>query len=204
MVISVGGLSGPLLLLVLALIVEATASERPAWLRPEVGIAKLAEALARRLTRPIAGVLMVLLPALLAGPALLLLGWLNVPDLIVLALSVWLLRGCLTLAAPDAEALARGFVAPLFYYALFGVPGALFYRALDAMMARLGPAPSAAPAGLHRLLTFVPAQLARVVLHVARAVRGTNLSDGRTVRLAAWIAAGAAALTLYPRHGFLV
>src|SRR5438045_780469 len=108
----------------------------------------------------------LLVPALFAGGTLLL-AWLNVSDLLVLLLSVWLLAGCLSLSPPPggaaeelagaamAEELSARLVAPLFYYALFGVPGAIFYRAVGTVRAR-GQAAGWAAARLENLLGFIP------------------------------------------------
>jgi cobalamin biosynthesis protein CobD/CbiB len=213
-------LSGPLLVLVLALIVATTLGGSSPGVLPGVWMERLTTALLRPSrsggSRHWNAVIRVLLPSLFAAAALLL-GWVNAPDPVVLVLSVWLLAGTLSVPVPGAESmidqLAGRFVGPLFYYALLGLPGAVFYRAVHG---------AAAPAWwLDRWLTFVPGRLAMAAVRLAGALRGqdaramTRPGDGplapaqvaeawRTVRLAAWIAAAIAALALYPRHAFLV
>jgi adenosylcobinamide-phosphate synthase len=91
------------------------------------------------------------------------------------------------LAAAAIESLAENasdsFVAPLFYYALFGLPGAFAYRAcntLDAMIGYHGryeylgkPA-----ARLDDLLNVVPARLTAAFLLVAGALVGADARAG--------------------------
>ena len=313
--ISVGGFSGPLLALVLALILDATLGEYPNALHPVVWMGKLISALERLApARPVAqlvhGAMIALLVPSLFGGAALLLGWVNLPEPLVLLLSVLLLKASLALGAlgkaamVEREALQRGdlagareglrslcsrdpsaldpgalaagtiesvaenlsdsFVAPLFFYALFGVPGALAYRAvntLDAMIGYRGRYEylGKAAARLDDLLNWIPARLTAAALVLAGALRGQDARRGlriwrrdgartespnagrpmaamagllgvrldkpghyqlgdaadalsplkideawRTARLAAWIAAALAALSLFPRHGFLV
>jgi hypothetical protein len=186
------------MVLVLALLLDATVGELPAALNPAVWMEKLSARLGR------------LAPLLIAPftAAAVLLGWVNAPDPLVMALSVWLLAACLTLPESGAaEPLATRFVAPLFYYALFGVPGAILSRAVLA----------ARTAWLDRVMTVIPGWLAAGALALAGRLRGRVTSARqsapspleldearRTARLAAWIAAAAAALSLYPRHGFLL
>jgi adenosylcobinamide-phosphate synthase len=218
-------LSGPLMVLILALIVGATLGEYPPAIHPAVWMDKLTAALRRLLParRAYAGTLALLVPSLFAGAALLL-GWVNAPDLVVVILSVWLLAGCLSVPASEragAESpldhLTGRFVAPLFYYALLGLPGAVFYRAVHGAGALAAPM-----SWLDRGLTALPRRVTALVLRLAGALRGqdtrewiTRQGEGaltplqmaetwRTVKLAAWIAAAVAALTLYPRHAFLV
>jgi cobalamin biosynthesis protein CobD/CbiB len=208
-------LSGPMMALVMALIVGVTVGEGPRVLRPVTWMEKVTAAVG---WMP-GAVVALLVPALFGGAALLL-GWVNVPELLVVALSVWLLAGCLELPdRPDDPALssmrahlAERFVAPIFYYALFGVPGALACRAAAVAARRESSA-----TWLNRVLRFLPDRVTDLVLWVAAAARGVNRSRWagelapaeveeawRTVKLAAWIAAALAALILYPRHGFLV
>ena len=78
-----------------------------------------------------------------------------------------------------AENLCDSLVAPLFFYALLGLPGALVYRAantLDAMIGYRGryeylgkPA-----ARLDDLLNYLPARLAALVLLVLASLRGRS------------------------------
>jgi len=184
-------LSGPLMVLLLALVVGATVGKLP----PAVNATVWMEAL----SRPLGRLAPLLVPVLFGGAALLL-GWVNAPDPLVMALSVWLLAGCLALPGPEDDAtgptiepLNARFVAPLFYYALLGVPGAVLWRALEA----------AGASRMVRPLGLVPRWLAAAALAVAGRWRGID-EAWQTARLAAWIAAAAAALSLYPRHAFLL
>jgi cobalamin biosynthesis protein CobD/CbiB len=179
------------MVLLVALVVGATLGKLPPAVNPTVWM--------EALSRPLGRLAPLLVPALFGGAALLL-GWVNAPDLLVMTLSVWLLAGCLALPGPDdgaagsmIEPLNARFVAPLFYYALLGVPGAVLWRALEAAGARQ----------LVHLLGFVPRWLAAAALAVAGRWRGSD-EAWQTARLAAWIAAAAAALSLYPRHAFLL
>lgn len=82
-----------------------------------------------------------------------------------------------------AENTSDSVVAPLFYYALFGVPGAAFYRAvntLDAMMGYHGRLEYAgkASARLDDLLNLIPARLTALLLFAAGAVTGGDIRRG--------------------------
>lgn len=86
-----------------------------------------------------------------------------------------------------AENASDSFVAPLFYYALFGLPGAVFYRAvntLDAMVGYRGHYEylGKASARLDDVLNFIPARLSTLLLLVAGALLGKNPRRG----IAAW------------------
>jgi adenosylcobinamide-phosphate synthase len=74
-----------------------------------------------------------------------------------------------------AENASESFVAPLFYYALFGLPGAVFYRAvntLDAMIGYRGRYEylGKASARLDDALNLVPARITASLLVVASAL----------------------------------
>ncbi len=76
-----------------------------------------------------------------------------------------------------AENLSDSFVAPLFYFALFGLPGALAYRAantLDAMFGYRGKYEwfGKTPARLDDLLNLVPARLTALLLLIAGRLLG--------------------------------
>jgi adenosylcobinamide-phosphate synthase len=76
-----------------------------------------------------------------------------------------------------AENASDSFVAPLFYYLLFGVPGALFYRAvntLDAMIGYRGRYEylGKSAARLDDLLNLIPARLTAALLLAAGWLRG--------------------------------
>lgn len=82
-----------------------------------------------------------------------------------------------------AENASDSFVAPLFYFALFGLPGAVAYRAvntLDAMVGyrgryeRLGKI----PARTDDLLNLVPARLTAALLWCAGWLRGEDARGG--------------------------
>src|SRR5262249_61854725 len=73
-----------------------------------------------------------------------------------------------------AENASDSFVAPLFYYALFGLPGAVFYRAVNTLDAMIGyhgryEYLGKAAARLDDVLNFVPARLTAALLLAARA-----------------------------------
>jgi adenosylcobinamide-phosphate synthase len=72
------------------------------------------------------------------------------------------------------ENLADSLVAPLFYYALFGVPGALAYRVVNTMDARIGyrgkyEAFGKGAARIDDVLGFIPARLTAGLILVAGA-----------------------------------
>lgn len=76
-----------------------------------------------------------------------------------------------------AENASDSIIAPLFYFALFGLPGIVFYRAsntLDAMLGYRGRLEWAgkAAARLDDLLNLIPARLTAVALLLAGALRG--------------------------------
>lgn len=86
-----------------------------------------------------------------------------------------------------AENTSDSFVAPLFYYALFGLPGAVFYRAvntLDAMVGYHGRYEhlGKASARLDDALNFIPARLTAALLLVAGALTRRDVRRG----LATW------------------
>jgi adenosylcobinamide-phosphate synthase len=81
-----------------------------------------------------------------------------------------------------AENASDSFVAPLFYYALFGVGGAVFYRAantLDAMLGYRGHYEylGKAAARLDDLLNLVPARLTAGLLIVAGQLDGRDVGS---------------------------
>jgi len=85
-----------------------------------------------------------------------------------------------------AENASDSFVAPLFYYALFGIPGALFYRAvntLDAMIGYHGKYEylGKVPARLDDALNWIPARLTAFLLLFAGWVRGRRIRSGWSV-----------------------
>jgi len=82
-----------------------------------------------------------------------------------------------------AENVSDSFVGPLFYYVLFGVPGALAYRSintLDAMIGYRGPyeALGKASARLDDLANFVPARLTAALLLLAGWLAGLSVAGG--------------------------
>lgn len=82
-----------------------------------------------------------------------------------------------------AENASDSFVAPLFYYVLFGLPGAVVYRAvntLDAMVGYRGRYEylGKASARLDDVLNFVPARLTAALLLCAGALQGKDLRRG--------------------------
>lgn len=99
-----------------------------------------------------------------------------------------------------AENASDSFVAPLFWYALLGLPGALFYRAvntLDAMIGYRGRFEhlGKASARLDDLLNLLPARLTALLLLAA------GWWHGHDVRRAAALRARDAHLTASPNAG---
>jgi adenosylcobinamide-phosphate synthase len=91
------------------------------------------------------------------------------------------------LAAAAVESVAENasdsVVAPLFYYALFGLPGAVAYRAvntLDAMIGYRGRYEylGKTAARLDDVLNFIPARITAGLLLVGGALSGARVSDG--------------------------
>jgi len=99
-----------------------------------------------------------------------------------------------------AENASDSFVAPLFWYAVLGLPGALFYRAvntLDAMIGYRGRFEhlGKASARLDDLLNLLPARLTALLLLAA------GWWHGHDVRRAAAVRARDARLTASPNAG---
>jgi adenosylcobinamide-phosphate synthase len=77
-------------------------------------------------------------------------------------------------------------VAPLFYYVLLGVPGAVIYRAVNTMDAMIGYRGryeylGKAAARCDDLLNFVPARLTALLLWCAGGLMGLSLSRARAI-----------------------
>ena len=82
-----------------------------------------------------------------------------------------------------AENLSDSFVAPLFYFLLFGIPGALAYRAINTLDAMVGyrgqyEALGKASALLDDLANLVPARITAALLLVAGLLTGRNVVFG--------------------------
>jgi adenosylcobinamide-phosphate synthase len=82
-----------------------------------------------------------------------------------------------------AENASDSFVAPLFYFALFGLPGAVFYRAvntLDSMIGYHGKYEylGKIAARFDDLLNFIPARITAVLLLLAGLLGGKRLDRG--------------------------
>jgi adenosylcobinamide-phosphate synthase len=82
-----------------------------------------------------------------------------------------------------AENASDSFVAPLFYYVLLGLPGAVLYRAvntLDAMVGYRGHYEylGKASARLDDVLNFIPARITSLLLVLAGALLGQDLRQG--------------------------
>jgi adenosylcobinamide-phosphate synthase len=99
-------------------------------------------------------------------------------------------RGSLVAATVEsvAENASDSVVAPLFYYALFGLPGALFYRAvntLDAMIGYRGRYEylGKASARLDDLLNFVPARLTAALLLASGWLARKRVAQGLRILL---------------------
>jgi adenosylcobinamide-phosphate synthase len=85
-----------------------------------------------------------------------------------------------------AENASDSFVAPLFWFAIFGLPGAIFYRAantLDAMIGYRGRYEwfGKAAARLDDGLNFVPARITAMLLLAAALFQGRNALQGARV-----------------------
>ncbi len=82
-----------------------------------------------------------------------------------------------------AENASDSFVAPLFYYLLFGVPGAVAYRAINTLDAMIGyrgrfEALGKAAARLDDLANFIPARLTAALLLLAGWLHGVRVAEG--------------------------
>ncbi|HZD44067.1 MAG TPA: adenosylcobinamide-phosphate synthase CbiB [Methanomicrobiales archaeon] len=76
-----------------------------------------------------------------------------------------------------SENLVDSIIAPLFYFALFGLPGAAFYRAANTMDAMLGYRDERErlgwfPARLDDVLNFIPARVTGLILLIYFGARG--------------------------------
>jgi adenosylcobinamide-phosphate synthase len=85
-----------------------------------------------------------------------------------------------------AENASDSVVAPLFFFACFGLPGAVFYRAantVDSMMGYHGKLEYAGKAGarLDDLLNLVPARVTAMLLLVAGSLTGADVRRGLRV-----------------------
>lgn len=85
-----------------------------------------------------------------------------------------------------AENASDSFVAPIFYYVLFGLPGAVAYRAvntLDAMVGYRGRYEylGKASARLDDLLNFIPARLTALALLLAGGLLGKDVRAGLSI-----------------------
>ncbi|HET6147529.1 MAG TPA: adenosylcobinamide-phosphate synthase CbiB [Polyangia bacterium] len=82
-----------------------------------------------------------------------------------------------------AENASDSVVAPLFFFALFGIPGAVFYRAVNTLDAMIGyhgryEYLGKAAARLDDLLNLAPARLTALLLLLAGALAGADASRG--------------------------
>jgi adenosylcobinamide-phosphate synthase len=85
-----------------------------------------------------------------------------------------------------AENASDSFVAPVFYYLLFGLPGAFAYRAVNTLDAMIGyhgryEYLGKAAARLDDLLNFIPARLTALLLLVAGALGGGDARRGWSI-----------------------
>lgn len=91
-----------------------------------------------------------------------------------------------------AENTSDGFVAPVFYYVLFGLPGALVYRFLNTADAMLGYHDEKhewlgkAAARLDDLANFIPARLTALLLLLAAWLKGEDARREDAWREDAW------------------
>lgn len=87
-----------------------------------------------------------------------------------------------------AENLSDSVVAPLFYFALFGVPGALAYRAINTLDAMIGyhgeyEYLGRSAAKLDDLANYIPARLSAALIVVASALAGLASRSAAQVAL---------------------
>ena len=87
-----------------------------------------------------------------------------------------------------AENISDSFIAPMFFYALFGIPGAVFYRAVNTMDAMIGyrgryEYVGKAAARTDDLLNFIPARLTAALLLLAGWLRGYPARLGLNIML---------------------
>ncbi len=85
-----------------------------------------------------------------------------------------------------AENASDSFVAPLFYFLLFGVPGAVAYRAINTLDAMIGyrgnyEALGKCAARLDDFANLVPARLTALLFLVAGRLGGGNVAQGRRI-----------------------
>jgi adenosylcobinamide-phosphate synthase len=85
-----------------------------------------------------------------------------------------------------AENASDSFVAPLFYYALFGLPGALFYRAVNTLDAMIGyhgryEYLGKASARLDDLLNLIPARMTSGLLLLAGGLCRKDVRNGLAI-----------------------
>jgi adenosylcobinamide-phosphate synthase len=113
------------------------------------------------------------------------------------ALHALVSRDTQTLSAPQAasaaiesvaENLSDSFVAPLLYFALFGVPGALAYRAINTLDAMIGyhghfEYLGRAAAKLDDLANLIPARLSALLIIAAAALSGAAAGDAARIAL---------------------
>ncbi|MDD5169958.1 MAG: cobalamin biosynthesis protein [Syntrophales bacterium] len=88
-----------------------------------------------------------------------------------------------------AENLCDSFVAPLFYYAIFGLPGALVYRTANTFDAMIGyhgewEYTGKFAARFDDILNFIPARLSGLIILVGAAICRTNPESGWRAMLA--------------------
>jgi adenosylcobinamide-phosphate synthase len=88
-----------------------------------------------------------------------------------------------------AENLCDSFVAPLFYFAIFGVPGAVFYRIVNTYDAMIGyhgewEYTGKFAARLDDILNFIPARLSAIFILAAAALCKTRPASGWKTMLA--------------------
>ena len=86
-----------------------------------------------------------------------------------------------------AEGLCDSVVAPLFYFLLFGLPGALAYRAVNTLDSMIGYHGKYEYLGkfaarLDDVLNFIPARLAAIMLYVAASFRGSGNNTWRVMQ----------------------
>jgi adenosylcobinamide-phosphate synthase len=82
-----------------------------------------------------------------------------------------------------AENISDSFVAPLFYFALLGVPGAIAYRAINTLDSMVGyrgqyEALGKASARLDDVANLIPARLTAALLLLAGLLTRCNVAEG--------------------------
>ncbi len=93
---------------------------------------------------------------------------------------------CSAVIESTAENFVDGILSPIFYFVLFGLPGALGYKAINTLDSMIGYRNQGdfgwASARLDDVANYIPARLSVLFITMASAVHGSPLSALRTSR----------------------